>query len=245
MHIPREVLTTDPGVTPHLEGEQLREQMMLLAHDLSSLYRQERRRAEELARAVRELEEACGSMVQSLATVVDAKDSTTGDHIERATRYALALTERVAPSLLSDPATRYGYLLHDIGKIGVPESILTKPRGLTESEELLMRAHPAIGRRMLARMSFLAGAIPVIECHHERWDGLGYPHGFKGSEIPLTARIFAIADAFDAMTHDRPYRAALGKEEAIAEVRKHAGTQFDPTLAEAFAELQRDGLVPA
>jgi len=241
----QEPLAPGTFTATHLEGDQLREQMMLLAHDLSSLYRQERRRAEELARAVRELEEACGSMVQSLATVVDTKDSTTGDHIQRATTYALALTERVAPSLLADPATRYGFLLHDIGKVGVPEAILTKPTGLTESEELMMRAHPAIGRRMLSRMAFLAGAIPVIECHHERWDGLGYPHGFSGTEIPLAARIFSIADAFDAMTHDRPYRAALSGTEAIAEIRKHAGTQFDPTLAEAFSELQRDGLVPA
>ena len=234
-----------PGTFTHLEGDQLREQMMLLAHDLSSLYRQERRRAQELARAVGELEEACAGMVQSLAAVVDAKDSTTGGHIHRATRYALCLTDRVAPSLLVDPATRYGFLLHDIGKVGVPESILTKPSELTESEELMMRAHPAIGRRMLSKMSFLSGAIPVVECHHERWDGLGYPHGFAGTEIPLAARIFSLADAFDAMTHDRPYRAALSGAEAVEEIRKHAGTQFDPTLAEAFTELQRDGLVPA
>jgi HD-GYP domain-containing protein (c-di-GMP phosphodiesterase class II) len=245
VNLPSNVIFDPPLQSTMLEGEQLREQMMLLAHDLSSLYRSERRRAEELARAVRELEEACGSMVQSLAAVVDAKDSTTGDHIERATHYALTLTERVAPSLLQDPATRYGFLLHDIGKVGVPESILTKPTELTESEELMMRAHPSIGRRMLTRMSFLAGAIPVVECHHERWDGLGYPHGFRGSEIPLSARIFSLADAFDAMTHDRPYRSALTGEEAVEEIKKHAGTQFDPTLAEAFAELQRDGLVPA
>lgn len=230
---------------PVMEGEALKTQLVLLAQDLSDIYRKERFRAQEAERAVSELQEACASMVSSLALLVETKDSTTGEHIERATRYALKLTERVAPSLLEDPAVRYGFLLHDIGKIGVPEVVLKKVAGLTESEELLMRAHPAIGRRMLASMTFLAGAIPVVECHHERWDGLGYPHGFQGTEIPLSARIFALADAYDAMTHNRPYRDAMAGDEAAHEIRKHAGTQFDPTLAEAFMELQRDGLVPA
>lgn len=230
---------------PTLEGTVLKEQMMLLARDLSALHRNERRRAEEAERAVSELQDACASMVSSLALLVDTKDATTGDHIERATRYAVTLTERVAPSLLEDPAVRYGFILHDIGKIGVPEVVLKKGSDLTEGEQMLMRAHPAIGRRMLARMAFLANAIPVVECHHERWDGLGYPHGFRETEIPLSARIFAIADAYDAMTHTRPYRDAMEEAAAAEEIRRHAGTQFDPTLAEAFLELQRDGLVPA
>lgn len=238
-------MSADPLALPMLEGGAIREQMMLLAHDLSALYRKERRRAEEAERAVHELQEACASMVSSLALLVDTRDATTGDHIERATRYAVILTERIAPSLLEDPAVRYGFLLHDIGKIGVPEVVLKKGEELTEGEQMLMRAHPAIGRRMLARMSFLAGAIPVVECHHERWDGLGYPNGFVETEIPLTARIFSLADAYDAMTHTRPYREAMSTEQAADEILKHAGTQFDPTLAEAFLELQRDGLVPA
>lgn len=230
---------------PQMEGEDLRKQMMLLARDLSSLYRRERRRSEELTRAVEELEDACTQIVRTLAVVVDAKDSTTGGHIERATAYALALTEVVAPSLAADPVIRYGYLLHDIGKVGVPESILTKPGPLTESEELLMRAHPAIGRRMLAPMAFLQDAIPIVECHHERWDGLGYPNGFKGNEIPLPARIFSIADAFDAITHDRPYRDGVSVSDAVEEIGRHGGTQFDPTLTDAFAELHREGRLPA
>lgn len=234
----------EPGPLPQMEGEDLRQQMMMLAKDLSSLYRRERRRSEELAHAVDNLEDACAQIVKTLAVVVDAKDSTTGGHIERATAYALALTESVAPSLASDPVIRYGYLLHDIGKVGVPESVLTKPGPLTESEELLMRAHPAIGRRMIAPMAFLQGAIPIVECHHERWDGLGYPHGFRGNEIPLPARIFSIADAFDAITHDRPYRAGISAEEAVHELEQHAGTQFDPDLIAAFSELHREGHIP-
>lgn len=233
----------DPDL-PHLEGEDLRQQAMLLAKDLSSLYRRERRRSEELVRAVAELEDACTQIVRTLATVVDAKDATTGGHIERATAYAMALTRGAAPSLADDPVIRYGFLLHDIGKVGVPEAVLTKPGPLTESEELLMRAHPAIGRRLLAPMAFLKDAIPVVECHHERWDGLGYPFGFKGLEIPLAARIFSIADAFDAMTHDRPYRPSMPRSDAIAEILRTSGRQFDPTLAEAFAALERDGDLP-
>jgi len=230
---------------PVLEGDALQTQMLLLARDFSEIQQKERRRAEEAERAVRELQDACASMVSSLAVVVDAKDSTTGDHIERATRYALTLTEHVAPSLMNDPATRYGYLLHDIGKIGVPELVLTKDGALSEVEQELVRAHPLIGRRMLSRMAFLAGAIPVVECHHERWDGLGYPHGFKGTEIPLTARIFALADAYDAMTHNRPYRPAMTPDEAGAEIRANAGSQFDPTLTDAFLDLLAEGLLPA
>lgn len=235
----------DEAPLPQMEGEDLRQQMMLLARDLSSLYRREKRRSEELARAVDELEDACTQIVRTLAVVVDAKDATTGGHIERATAYAMALTESVAPSLAKDPVIRYGYLLHDIGKVGVPESVLTKPGPLTESEELLMRAHPAIGRRMLAPMAFLQGAIPIVECHHERWDGLGYPNGFRGNEIPLPARIFAIADAFDAITHDRPYRDGVPVAQAVEEIQAHGGTQFDPTLTAAFAELHREGRLQA
>jgi HD-GYP domain-containing protein (c-di-GMP phosphodiesterase class II) len=141
-----------------------------------------------------------------------------------------------------------GSLLHDVGKIGVSDSILLKPGKLTPDEWDQMRMHPEIGYNMLRQVRFLHGAADIILAHHERWDGKGYPNGLRGEEVPLGARIFSVVDTFDSMTSDRPYRAALTTLESLNEILRHSGTQFDPLVVEAFLDIyetwvkEREGL---
>jgi HD-GYP domain-containing protein (c-di-GMP phosphodiesterase class II) len=127
--------------------------------------------------------------------------------------------------------------LHDVGKLGVSEEVLAKPGRLDDRELAQIREHPKLGARILLRVAALRGALPYVLYHHERWDGGGYPSGRAGEEIPLEARVLAVADAFDAMTSDRPYRQALDLDEALAEVERCAGTQFDPEIVRVFLEL--------
>jgi HD-GYP domain-containing protein (c-di-GMP phosphodiesterase class II) len=154
------------------------------------------------------------------------------------TQLALRLTERVAPELALDPQLAYGFRLHDIGMIGVSNATLMKPGALTPAEVDEIREHPWIGERIIAAVPTLCGvARQVVASHHERWNGSGYPRGLRGAEIPLAARIFAIVDAYDAMTNDQPYRAALSADEAVEELRTRAGLDFDPDIVGAFLEL--------
>ncbi|MDQ3927911.1 MAG: HD-GYP domain-containing protein, partial [Chloroflexota bacterium] len=132
---------------------------------------------------------------------------------------------------------RVAGLLHDIGKIAIPEVTLHKAGPLTEEEWAQMRSHPDVGLRILTPIAALRAVLPAVRCHHERWDGQGYPLGISGEEIPLGARIIAICDAYDTMVSDRPYRRALGHEEAVARLRAAAGTQFDSELVKAFTQL--------
>jgi HD-GYP domain-containing protein (c-di-GMP phosphodiesterase class II) len=134
---------------------------------------------------------------------------------------------------------RRGALLHDIGKMGIPDAILFKPGPLTEEEWEMMRQHPTHAYDMLSPIAYLRPVLHIPYCHHEKWDGTGYPRGLKGGEIPLAARIFAVVDAYDAMTSDRPYRPAMSHEEAIAELRRCAGTQFDPEVVDVFLRVIR------
>jgi HD-GYP domain-containing protein (c-di-GMP phosphodiesterase class II) len=136
----------------------------------------------------------------------------------------------------------HGVLLHDIGKIGIPDAILLKPGPLTPAEWKVMRRHPEIGRQLIEKIPFLRAAVPVVYHHHERWDGTGYPLGLRGAGIPLGARIFAVADAFDAMTFDRPYSRAISFEAARAEIRRCAGTHFDPAVVTTFLAIPTEVL---
>jgi len=153
----------------------------------------------------------------------------------------LALAERVDPRLVERPEVAYGFFLHDIGKVGIPESVLCKPGPLTDDEWDIMRTHPGIGAQIVEPIRFLEGAVEIVRTHHERWDGRGYPIGLRGEQIPLAARVFAIADSFDAMTSDRPYRAAMSFDEAFEEIRLGSGTQFDPDIVEVFLDLASEG----
>jgi ribonuclease P protein subunit RPR2 len=205
------------------------DQLLVYARDLSEVVRLERAQRRLLQHAYRQT-------VAAFMDLLEAKNQTTGHHALRVHRYALELTEAVRPSLLSDPSLEYGFLLHDIGKIGIPDALLDKTGPLTPAEEGLMRRHPLIGSDLLAEVPLLDGeGLQVVRSHHERWDGRGYPDGLAGEEIPAGARIFAVADALDAMTTDRPYRRRLSWEEAADEIVRAAGSQFDPKVVSAFA----------
>jgi ribonuclease P protein subunit RPR2 len=184
--------------------------------------------------------EVSDSIVEVLAGALELRDDATGEHAHRVTQLGLELAQAVAPDLAEDPQLRYGFLLHDIGKIGVPDAILLKPDPLTAAEARQMEEHPILGAQLVTSTSFLSGvARDVIAFHHERWDGTGYPWCLRGEQIPLSARIFAVVDSFDAMTSDRPYRQAVSVETALAEIQLHAGRQFDPKVVDAFVALVR------
>lgn len=218
------------------EGPRLRDQLLITAQELGESFRRERERAQELERALEELRAAYLETVRSLAYVVEAKDAYTGQHLERCRVYGMALLREIGLDGELRQA-EYGFLLHDAGKVGVPERILNKPGPLTAAEWRVMRTHPLIGYQMVGASSFLRPAAEVIRYHHEMFDGSGYPEGLRGEEIPLAARVFAVVDAFDAMTTDRPYRAALSLDQAAEELEKMAGSQFDPEVVRAFVPL--------
>jgi len=185
----------------------------------------------------RELQNSYETVLSALLTALNTRHTETEGHSERVTAYTMVLAEQLGVSEEDLYHIERGALLHDVGKIGVPDRILHKPGPLTREEWEEMRRHPAIGHRMCARIEFLRGASEIILHHHERWDGTGYPDGLRGGDIPLGARIFAVVDAFEAMTTDRPYRSASSYPAAAAEIRQHAGTQFDPTIVEAFLQI--------
>lgn len=236
-------VATQPGDPQH-EGV-VHAQLVVFAREIGVLYQQERLRSRELGQALDAMRETYLATMTSLAHVVEAKDAITRGHLDRTHRYGLLLAARVDPELLERPEVGYGFFLHDIGKVGIPEHVLCKPGPLDPAEWDVMRAHPSIGAQIVEPIRFLAGAVEIVRCHHERWDGLGYPDGLAGEDIPLAARVFAVADSFDAMTSDRPYRNALSFEQAIDEVTAGTGTQFDPVVVEAFRALVAEGtLVP-
>ena len=197
-------------------------------------------RTEELDGTLRSLEGAYSMTLKALVAALETRDLETHGHSERVVNFSLRLGRELGLSGEQLRSLEFGSLLHDIGKIGVPDAILRKPAKLTEEEWERMREHPLHGQRILRGIEFLEGAARVVAQHHERWDGSGYPLGLRGEEIDLNARIFAVADAFDAMTSDRVYRAGRGYEEALRELEAYAGRQFDPRVVEAFRLVPRD-----
>jgi HD-GYP domain-containing protein (c-di-GMP phosphodiesterase class II) len=211
------------------------------AQELRVLHAAERKQRRAAEETLEQLEQSYFLTVRALARALELRDDETGGHAERVTQLALQLTKRAAPELAAEPQLEYGFLLHDIGKIGVRDQVLRKPGPLDADELEEMRSHTVLGEQMIDGIPYLSGvAREVVASHHERWDGRGYPRGLKGAEIPLGARIFAVVDAFDAMTNDRPYRKAMSFEEAIAEIVGNVGRQFEPELAHAFVELARE-----
>lgn len=191
-----------------------------------------------LSRAVAGIAAAYQSTLSALVAALDARERETADHSQRVVRYTLAIAERLSvPGDELEHIAR-GALLHDIGKIGVSDNILLKSGPLTPPEWMQMRRHPEIGHQILRGIPFLLPAAEIVLCHQERWDGGGYPRGLLHDEIPLGARIFAIADTFDAITSDRPYRAASSMTEARGEIARCSGSQFDPACVRAFLQIR-------
>ena len=197
-------------------------------------------RTEELDGALRSLGDAYRTTLKALTAALETRDLETHGHSERVVNFSLRLGQELGLDAEQMRSLEFGSLLHDIGKIGVPDAILRKPAKLTDEEWVRMREHPLHGQKILRGIEFLEGAARVVAQHHEKWDGSGYPLGLRGAQIDLNARIFAVADAFDAITSDRVYRAGRSYDEALAELDAYAGCQFDPRVVEAFRRVPRE-----
>jgi putative nucleotidyltransferase with HDIG domain len=191
-------------------------------------------KSEELSRTSRQIDEVCDMTVSALGAALNLKDHETADHCVRVSQNCVALGSMLNLSPFELKNLKWGAYLHDVGKIGIPERILLKTGELAPEERRVVEKHPIMGFTMIRNIEFLAYATDVVLSHHERYDGTGYPHGLKEERIPLNARIFAVMDTLDAMTSDRPYRAALPLSAVTAELRARAGTQFDPEIVELF-----------
>lgn len=211
------------------------EQLERYAADLRETFKAER------AQRAR-LQESYMATVRALSNAVEARDAYTGKHAERVAAYGLEVARAMGSSLAEDPQTEFGFLLHDVGKVAVPDAILYKPEPLSDAERALMERHPVIGAQILREIEFLGEAKSVVRHHHEHWDGTGYPDGLAGEAIPLAARVFAVADTLDALTTDRPYRPASPLAHARTVIDAAAGTQFDPAVVAAFATIADETL---
>jgi putative nucleotidyltransferase with HDIG domain len=186
------------------------------------------------ARLYKDLRDLFYSTVKSLAEAIEAKSPYTHGHVERVSKFAQTIAQQLGLNEEDEENIYLSALLHDVGKIGIAESILNKPGRLNKEEWEEIKKHPTIGAEILAPVKLLRKSIPGVKSHQERYDGSGYPDGLKGEEIPLVARIICLADSFDVITSDRPYKKGLNIEDAIEEIKRCKGTQFDPKIADAF-----------
>jgi response regulator RpfG family c-di-GMP phosphodiesterase len=211
------------------------EELLLYARDLRHLLELERGQRKLLQNAYLET-------VSALASALESKDTGTRAHSQRVQSYATALAAAIGEErVMRDASTPYGFLLHDVGKIGIPDGILQKPGPLSPAERRRMQTHTVLGEAMLSGVAFLKGeGLKVVRSHHERWDGRGYPDGLARDEVPLAARIFAVADALDAMTSHRPYRRAMSWDTARGEILEQRRRQFDPSVVDAFVQVEEE-----
>ncbi len=205
-------------------------QLERYAADLRETFKQERARREELRHSYM-------ATVRALSNAVEARDAYTSKHAERVTAYALEIANALGASLSDAEEIEFGFLLHDVGKVAIPDAILYKPGPLTDKERALMEQHPLIGAEIVRGIDFLGSAAHVVRSHHERWDGGGYPDGLAGERIPLAARVFAVADVLDAVTTERPYRPASILTVARSMIVEQSGQQFDPSVVAAFQTI--------
>ena len=221
-------------------GHQVTAQLRLRksVHDLdgyrSRLEEMVEHRSTDAQAALRHIEVTYDDTLQALGAALDLRDNETAGHSRRVTRYCLEMARRMDYEDAALKSLERGSYLHDIGKIGIPDSVLLKPGALDANERKIMESHVGIGYKLVNHISFLSDSAELVLCHQERFDGTGYPRGLKGTEIPLGARIFSVADTLDAMTSDRPYRSAVPFAEARAEIVRGSGTQFDPDVVAAF-----------
>ena len=208
-------------------------QLERYAADLRETFKQERARSQQLR-------ESYMLTVRALASAVEARDAYTGRHAERVAAYGLEIAKACGMALADEPQIEFGFLLHDVGKVAVPDAILFKPGPLTAIERAVIEQHPITGTEIVRDIDFLGAARDVIRSHHERWDGAGYPDGLAGDVIPLAARVFAVADVLDALTTQRPYREPSSFAEARAIIEREAGAHFDPDVISAFSDVSDD-----
>ena len=212
------------------EAAEKEQQLERYAADLRETFKEERARAHELRRSYM-------LTVRALAGAVEARDAYTGRHAERVAAYGLQIASAAGMQLGDEPQIEFGFLLHDAGKVAVPDAILFKPGPLTPAERAIVEQHPLTGWKIVRDIEFLGAARDVIRSHHERWDGMGYPDGLAGTDIPLSARVFAVADTLDALTTTRPYRRASSFARARAIITRDSGTHFDPEIIAAYESL--------
>lgn len=233
---PFDLRQVEAAVKRALEHYELRVAKRRYENQLEELVAQ---RTHELNHALDSLEDAYRTTLKALTAALETRDAETHGHSERVVTFSLRLGRELRLNKEQLRSLEFGSLLHDIGKIGVPDAILRKPAKLTDEEWVRMREHPLHGQQILREIQFLEGAARVVGQHHEKWDGTGYPRGLRGEEIDLNARIFAVADAFDAMISNRVYRAGRSYEEAAEELERFSGRQFDPTVVVAFLRVPR------
>ncbi|NTU79841.1 MAG: response regulator [Chloroflexales bacterium] len=236
----------DEFLTKPVDGLELRTRVQtvtrlnryrLLLQEREQREAQARTMAEQAHRQTLELTEAYDMTLLGWSSALDLRDKETEGHSQRVTAMAVGLAQRLGIEGEALIHLRRGAMLHDIGKLGVPDAILHKPGPLTDEEWVVMRRHPELALAMLRPIQFLAPALDIPYCHHEKWDGSGYPRGLGGDAIPLSARIFALVDVWDALTNDRPYRTAWDYARAAAHLRAERGRHFDPDLVEPFLSL--------
>jgi putative two-component system response regulator len=225
----------DDFITKPIDGMEIRARVKMILR--LNRYRKSLQQQDEIQRAHNELQDAYEETLKSLVRALDARDRETELHSRRVTLLTktVALKAGIADQDVED--VRRGALLHDIGKIAVPDHILRKPGPLTDAEWVIMRTHPKAAYDILKPIKHLANSLDIPYCHHERWDGAGYPRGLKGDAIPLSARIFAVIDVWDALLSDRPYRKAWEREKVIEHIQENSGTHFDPVLADLFLKM--------
>jgi ribonuclease P protein subunit RPR2 len=210
-------------------------QLERYAADLRETFKEERQRSAELR-------DSYMATVRALSNAVEARDAYTGKHAERVAAYGVEIGAASGLTLTANPEIEFGFLLHDVGKVAIPDAILFKPQPLNDEERRVMEQHPVIGCEILRGIDFLGEAKQVVRHHHERWDGNGYPDRLAREAIPLAARVFAVADTLDALTSDRPYRPATSLRAARELISAAAGTQFDPDVVAAFTRISDERL---
>ncbi|HLB76215.1 MAG TPA: HD domain-containing phosphohydrolase, partial [Candidatus Dormibacteraeota bacterium] len=226
-HLVRSTAAVSAGDLSHRAPVETQDEIGLLAESFNAM-------AANLEQKTTELEESYFASIESLARAIDARDPSTFGHSNRVAAISLEIAQAMGLDMESQKTLRRAALLHDIGKIGIEDRVLHKSGPLTDDEWAVMRQHPLIGYKMLSGLHFLKPSLVGVLHHHERWDGKGFPGGLKGTAISAHIRILSVADALDAMTSDRPYRKGLAFEDALAEIQKRAGTQFEPAVAEAL-----------
>ena len=225
----------DDFITKPIDGMEIRARVKMILR--LNRYRKSLQQQDEIQRAHNELQDAYEETLKGWVRALDARDRETELHSRRVTLLTKSVARQagIADQDLED--VRRGALLHDIGKIAVPDHILRKPGPLTDAEWVIMRTHPKAAYDILKPIKHLANSLDIPYCHHERWDGAGYPRGLKGDAIPLSARIFAVIDVWDALLSDRPYRKAWEREKVIEHIQENSGTHFDPVLADLFLKM--------